>query len=439
MQTTVVKFGGSSLASAQQFKKVADIIRSDPSRRFVVASAPGKRCSEDVKVTDMLYKCYELAGNGGDYENQLDMIKERFTSIADELEIDFDIDAEIAVIRAHLADKPDAEYMASRGEHLNSKLLALYLGYKFIDAAEVIRFNTDGSFDDTETYRILAAAVKGVKNAVIPGFYGAQADGRIRTFSRGGSDVTGAIVAHAVDADMYENWTDVSGMLMADPRVVENPKPIEFISYRELRELSYMGATVLHEEAVFPARTLGIPINIRNTNRPEDPGTMITKAVPPTFANNPVTGIAGSKGFSSILIEKAMMNSEIGFACTVLELFKKHGLAFEHMPSGIDTISFVLKTEELEACREELFEEINAALEPDTLTVDSGFAMIAIVGHGMVYRAGVAARVFAAVGNAGINIRMIDQGSSGYNIIIGVAEDDYAATIKAIYDEFNNQ
>ena len=437
MQTTVVKFGGSSLASAQQYKKVADIIKSDPSRRFVVASAPGKRSSDDVKVTDMLYKCFALAGDGEDYEPQLGLIKDRFTAIADELNIEFDIDSEISIIRKQLSLNPSSEYMASRGEYLNSKLLSLYLGYEFIDAADVIRFNEDGTLADSETYKILAGAVKGVRNAVIPGFYGAQADGTIRTFSRGGSDVTGAIVAHAVDADMYENWTDVSGMLMADPRIVENPKPIEFISYRELRELSYMGATVLHEEAVFPARTLGIPINIRNTNRPEDPGTMITKAVPPTFANRPVTGIAGSTGFSSILIEKAMMNSEIGFACTVLELFKKHGLAFEHMPSGIDTISFVLKTAELNACRDELFEEMDQALSPDTLTVDDDFAMIAIVGHGMVYTPGVAARAFAAVGNAGINIKMIDQGSSGYNIIIGVAEKDYAATVKAIYDEFN--
>lgn len=437
MQTSVVKFGGSSLASAQQYKKVADIINADPSRRFVVASAPGKRSSDDIKVTDMLYKCFAIAAEGGDYEQQLGLIKDRFTAIADELNIEFDIDSEIDVIRNQLSANPSAEYMASRGEYLNSKLLALYLGYEFIDAAQVIRFNEDGTLNDSETYRILAAAVKRVRNAVIPGFYGAQADGTIRTFSRGGSDVTGAIVAHAVDADMYENWTDVSGMLMTDPRIVENPKPIEFISYRELRELSYMGATVLHEEAVFPARTLGIPINIRNTNRPEDPGTMITKAVPPNFANRPITGIAGSTGFSSILIEKAMMNLEIGFACTVLELFKKHGLAFEHMPSGIDTISFVLKTTELDTCREDLLKEIELALSPDTLTVDDGFAMIAIVGHGMVHTPGVAARVFASVANAGINIRMIDQGSSEYNIIIGVADKDYPATVKAIYDEFD--
>jgi len=436
MQTTVTKFGGSSLASAQQFKKVADIIHADTSRRFVVASAPGKRNSADVKVTDMLYKCYELAGSGADYSEQLALIGKRFTDIATELEISFDAESELAIINAELSKGTTRDYMASRGEYLNSKLLAAYLGFRFIDAADVIVFTDNGVFDSEETYKKLPQAMKGVKNAVVPGFYGAKADGSICTFSRGGSDVTGAIVAHAVDADIYENWTDVSGMLMADPRIVENPKPIEFISYRELRELSYMGASVLHEEAVFPARAMGIPINIRNTNRPDDPGTMITKAVPPVAKNSPITGIAGSKGFSSIVIEKAMMNAEIGFTWKILSIFKEMNLSFEHLPSGIDTMSFVVSGKDIENVRDELLTRIDEAVQPDTITIEDGISLIAVVGHGMARRPGTAAKIFTALSEAGVNIKMLDQGSSELNIIIGVADDDYASAISAIYNAF---
>lgn len=436
MRTTVTKFGGSSLADADQFRKVADIIKADSARRFVVASAPGKRSSDDVKVTDMLYRCYEAASAGEDYSAQLAQISKRFTDIAQALNVEFDVDSELKVIAETLAAGTTRDYMASRGEYLNSRLLAAFLGYKFIDAADVIFFKPDGTLDEKKTYRVLPQAIKGVRNAVIPGFYGSASDGSIKTFSRGGSDVTGAIVAHAADADIYENWTDVSGMLMADPRVIDNPKPISFISYRELRELSYSGASVLHEEAVFPARSLGIPINIRNTNRPSDPGTMITKAVPPQATENDITGIAGSKGFCSILIEKAMMNSEIGFTCKILEIFRDYGISFEHLPSGIDTMTFLVEEKQIHGREDALLDAIDEAVTPDTLTIENGISLIAVVGHGMAYKPGVAARVITSLAKAGINIRMIDQGSSELNIIIGVNDDDYAAAIRAIYEEF---
>ncbi|MCQ2559004.1 MAG: aspartate kinase [Oscillospiraceae bacterium] len=436
MQTTVTKFGGTSLASAQQFKKVAEIIRSDNSRRFVVASAPGKRTSDDIKVTDMLISCSKVAAEGKDFTKELAMIRDRFVSIADELGISFDIDPELESIAAQLSAGASEDYVKSRGEYLNSKLLAEYLGFPFIDAADVIIFNENGTLNNEETYKKLPAVLKTCKNAVIPGFYGSKMDGSICTFSRGGSDVTGAIVAHAADAEIYENWTDVSGMLMADPRIVKDPAPIEFISYAELRELSYMGASVLHEEAVFPARTIGIPINIRNTNRPDDSGTMITKAVPPAAKKNPITGIAGSKGFCSVLIEQEMMNTEIGYAAHVLKIFADLGLSIEHMPSGIDTMSVVLKESDVLPVRDELLSRLEEELHPNTLTIESGISLIAVVGHGMSYKPGVAAKVFSSIANAGVNIRMLDQGSSELDIIIGVNDEDYEKAICAIYEEF---
>ena len=439
MKTIVVKFGGSSLASAGQFKKVADIIRAEPARRYVVASAPGKRDSADTKVTDLLYRCYDLAAAKQDFAPVLAQIEARFADIAAGLGLTFDVAGEIAVIRAHLEQNPQRDYMASRGEYLNSKLLAAYLGYDFLDPAKAVRFFENGAFDRETTNEDLAAALSNSERCVVAGFYGALPDGTIHTFSRGGSDVTGAIVARAVKADIYENWTDVSGMLSADPRIVENPRTIAQITYKELRELSYMGASVLHEDAVFPVQKANIPINIRNTNRPADAGTMIVPATSGRRATRKVTGVAGHTGFSSILIDKAMMNGEIGFGAKLLTILARHGVSFEHCPSGIDTMSIVVSTASLAPAREAVLAEIEQELHPDHLSVEDNLALIAVVGQGMIYSKGVAASIFGAIADAKINIRMIDQGSSELNIIIAVQEADYETAIRSIYHAVENR
>ena len=429
----VAKFGGSSLADAGQFRKVAEILRSDSDRRYVVVSAPGKRSDGDVKVTDMLYRCYEAARSGEDFEPVLGEIAARFSGIAQELGVALDLDAELGILRRHLSAEPERDYMASRGEYLNAKLMASFLDVPFLDAADCVRFDSDGRFLEEETQTLLSAALQRTQRAVLPGFYGADAAGRIHTFSRGGSDVTGALVARAADARIYENWTDVSGMLFTDPRVVKDPRSIDYVSYQELRELSYMGSSVLHEDAVFPARKAEIPINIRNTNRPQDRGTYIGKSLPVGAVRHAVTGIAGRKGFSALQIEKSMMNSEVGFGARLLTLLSAYGIPFEHCPSGIDTISVVVDSEMLEKNRESLLRNIEQQLRPDSLSVESGLAMIAVVGQGMVKSRGIAARVLTAVADAGVNLRMLDQGSSELNIILGVKETDYAAAVNGIY------
>ena len=434
MSKTVVKFGGTSLASASQIKKAAAIIRGDDARRFVVVSAPGKRDSADIKVTDLLYRCCDLACEGANFEEPLSMIRERFAQITAELEVTLDLDAEMDLIRNHLLSGPQREYMASRGEYLNAKVISAYLGFDFLDAADVILFHENGAFDAKNTHRILSKALADTSGVVVPGFYGADEQGRIHTFSRGGSDVTGAIVARAAQADLYENWTDVSGMLAADPRIVENPRSIDYITYQELRELAYMGASVMHEDAVFPARKAGIPINIRNTNAPGDAGTMIVPTLPEGYTAQRVTGVAGKKGFTNILVEKSMMNGEVGFGAKLLQILASHGLPFEHCPTGIDTMSVVLNSAYLAPVRQTVLADITQQLNPDVLTVEDNLAMIAVVGEGMVFTKGTAARVFQAVSEADINIRMIDQGSSEMNIIIGVKEEDYALAIKSIYE-----
>ena len=434
MQTITVKFGGSSLASAPQFRKVADIIHSDPARRYVVASAPGKRSSDDIKVTDLLYRCYDLASAGEDFTQTLACIRKRYEDIIGELALTCDLEDDFAAIRAHLETAPKRDYMASRGEYLNSKVLAAYLGFPFVDPAECIRFFEDGSFDAAHTDRDLGERLASLDHAVIAGFYGAMPDGTVRTFSRGGSDVTGAIVAAAVRADIYENWTDVSGMLAADPRVVKDPRVIDYITYQELRELSYMGASVLHEDAVFPVRKAGIPINIRNTNRPSDPGTVIEAVLPRSRKAHIVTGIASRSGFSSIQVEKSLMNGEIGFGSRLLQVLASHGIPFEHCPTGIDTMSVVVSTELLAPHRDRVLQEIRSQLQPEVLIVEDNVALLAVVGQGMAYSKGIAARIFGALAQAGVNIRMIDQGSSELNIIIGVEEEDCETAIRSIYD-----
>lgn len=432
----VVKFGGSSLADAKQFKKVADIIFTDKSRRYVVPSAPGKRYSEDIKVTDMLYGCYDLAAKGLTFEEQFEQIKKRYYEIINDLGIDLSLEKEFELIRSCFIGKAGRDYAASRGEYLNGIVLASYLKYQFIDAAEVIFFGEDGTFDSERTNKVLSQRLSTCERAVIPGFYGSMPNDTIKTFSRGGSDVTGSIVALAAGCDVYENWTDVSGFLIADPRIVENPETITTITYKELRELSYMGASVLHEDAIFPVRKAGIPIYIKNTNRPDDAGTMIVEKASTDDCKYIITGIAGKVGFASVNIEKDMMNSEKGFGRRVLEVFQKNDLSFEHMPSGIDTMSIILSKKDFEEKEEAVFSGLYRNVLPDHVEVDKDLALIAIVGRGMKSARGTAGRLFSALAHARINIKMIDQGSSELNIIVGVSEADFKKAVSAIYDIF---
>ncbi|MBQ7172994.1 MAG: aspartate kinase [Clostridia bacterium] len=436
MEMKVVKFGGSSLADAAHFRQVASIVKADPARRCVVASAPGKRFSGDEKVTDMLYRCYEMVRTHEDISEFYAKIAARYTSIIEELGLDFDISGELDYIKNAILHHSGRDFAASRGEYLNSLILAKYLGYGFVDAESVVFFKEDGSYDEEKTNFEMGKALSSMKNAVIPGFYGIMPNGTIKTFSRGGSDVTGSIVAKAVEADLYENWTDVSGCLMADPRIVKDPLPIKSVTYRELRELSYMGASVLHEEAIFPVRNAGIPINIRNTNDPSAPGTMIVANATEYDAKHIITGVAGKKGFSVITIEKDMMNSEIGFGRKVLEALEDNDISFEHLPSGIDTMSIVIATSELEGRCEKILSNMNRRVHADSIVIDDGLALLAVVGRGMVKAKGTAARVFDAISGQGINIRMIDQGSSELSIIIGVEEGDLERAMEAIYKEF---
>ena len=431
----VVKFGGSSLASAKQFKKVKDIIMADKSRRYVIPSAPGKRTTNDEKVTDLLYACYSAASEGRSYKKIFDAITARYEQIITGLDLNVNLDFEFKTIEENFLAKKGRDYAASRGEYLNGIIMAAYLGYEFIDAADVIWFDADGSFLSEKTNQELAARLSKVSKAVIPGFYGSMPDGSVKTFSRGGSDITGSLVARAVHADLYENWTDVSGFLVADPRIVDNPEPIETITYRELRELSYMGASVLHEEAIFPVRKEGIPINIRNTNRPSDPGTMIVESTlkRPHYT---ITGIAGRKGFCAVNIEKAMMNAEIGFGRKVLDVFEKYGISFEHMPSGIDTMSIFVQQSLFEEHEQSVIAGIHRAVEPDHIELDSDLALIAVVGRGMKSARGTAGRIFSALAHARVNVKMIDQGSSELNIIVGVRNEDFETAVKAVYDIF---
>lgn len=431
----VVKFGGSSLASAEQFQKVGNIIRADEERRYVVPSAPGKRYAKDTKVTDMLYHCYGLAQQDKDFKAELEQIKARYQEIIDGLQLELSLENEFAEIEENFRKKAGNDYAASRGEYLNGIIMAAYLNYEFIDAAEVICFQQNGNFDADKTNEILSNRLMQCSHAVIPGFYGALEDGTVKTFSRGGSDITGSIVSKAVRADVYENWTDVSGFLIADPRIIKNPEGIEVITYRELRELSYMGATVLHEDAIFPVRQKGIPINIRNTNAPEEKGTWIVGSTCQK-SKYVITGIAGKKGFCSINIEKDMMNSEIGFGRKVLQAFEENGISFEHVPSGIDTMTVFADQEEFMHKEQKVVAGLHRLVNPDSIDIEADLALIAVVGRGMKSTRGTAGRIFSALAHANVNVKMIDQGSSELNIIIGVANNDFETAIKAIYDIF---
>ncbi len=441
MEIKTVKFGGSSLCDAAHFRMVGDIIKSDPSRLFVVPSAPGKRSRDDVKITDMLYECYRLSREHAPdeaFDSVYEVICGRYRQIIEGLGLAYDISGELEYIKHAILHRAGRDYAASRGEYLSGIILAKYLGFDFVDAENVIFFGENGSLDSERTVLELTAELKrhGGKGVVIPGFYGIMPNGTVKTFSRGGSDVTGSIVALASGSTLYENWTDVSGFMVADPRIVDNPRVIGRITYRELRELSYMGASVLHQDSIFPVRNAGIPINIKNTMRPEDPGTMIVADAPDYDSGRVITGIAGKKGFSVVTIGHDMMNSEIGFGRRVLEVFEEYGLSFEHLPSGIDTMSVVLSTPEFEKKRERVLASLGHMIHPDTLTVEDGLALIAVVGRGMVRAKGTAARVFGSVSDAGVNIKMIDQGSDELNIILGVEEADFEKAVKAIYYEF---
>ena len=413
----VVKFGGSSLASAEQFAKVGDIIRADESRKYVVPSAPGKRNSRDTKVTDMLYACYAKAEAGEEFRVPLMKIKERYDSIINGLGLKVTLDEEFKTISKNFKEKAGVDYAASRGEYLNGILMADYLGYEFIDSATVIFFDEEGNLDADKTDKVLSKKLAECEKAVIPGFYGIGADGKVKTFSRGGSDITGSIVAKACHASLYENWTDVSGCLVADPRIIDNPQPIHVITYRELRELSYMGASVLHEDAVFPVRKAGIPINIRNTNDPEAEGTLIVESTcqKPEYT---ITGIAGKKGFVAVSIDKDMMNSEIGFGRRILQAFEDNGISFEHVPSGIDTMTVFVHQDEFMDKEQNVVAAIHRLAKPDMIDIEGDLALIAVVGRGMRSTRGTAGRIFSALAHANINVKMIDQGSSELNIII---------------------
>ena len=438
MQTKVVKFGGTSLADAEHFIRVAEIIKADPSRRYVVASAPGKREGDDEKVTDMLYNCYTMIRRHEDISDYYKKIVNRYTSIIAGLGMDFDITGELEYIKNAMMARSGRDFAASRGEYLNSLILAKYLGFDFIDAENVIFFKENSSFDEEKTNLAMKEELSKHEHAVIPGFYGSMPNGTIKTFSRGGSDVTGAIVARACKADLYENWTDVSGFMMADPRIVENPLPISTITYKELRELSYNGATVLHEDSIFPVQKEGIPINIKNTNQPDHPGTIIVPLTNNNENKNIITGIAGKKGFSVINIEKNRMGSEFGFAARVFKCLDLYEIHTEHLASGIDLMSHIVPTTELEAKMDDFIPELHRITDADNISVDTGLSLVAVVGRGMKEAKGTAARIFKAISNADVNVRMIDQGASELNIVIAVYESDYEKAIKAIYNEFIN-
>lgn len=431
----VVKFGGSSLASAQQFMKVGEIIRSEEDRKYVIPSAPGKRFDGDTKVTDMLYDCYRDAEEGKKFTDKLKAIKARYDEIIAGLKLPLSLDSEFKSIEENFKKQVGENYAASRGEYLNGIIMADYLGFAFIDAAKVIFFKEDGSYDEERTKEVLSTELSKHDRAVVPGFYGSLPDGTVKTFSRGGSDITGSIVAQAVHADVYENWTDVSGFLIADPRIIKQPVGIDTITYKELRELSYMGATVLHEEAIFPVRKEGIPINIRNTNASEDNGTWIVESTCQK-SKYVITGIAGKKGFCAINIEKDMMNAEIGFGRKVLNVFEDNGISFEHVPSGIDTLTVFVHQDEFMDKEQQVVTGIHRLAKPDTIDIEADLALIAVVGRGMKSTRGTAGRIFSALAHAKVNVKMIDQGSSELNIIIGVTNDDFETAISAIYNMF---
>ncbi len=438
MAAKVCKFGGSSLADAEQIRKVQSIVGENPDRRYIVVSAPGKRHRDDQKITDLLYLCHEHARQGVAFDEVFSLVAERYRGIIADLGLDVNLDDELSQVRDRIAAGASADYAASRGEYLHAHVMAALLGWEMIDTAQMIVFDDRGRFDADTTQQRTSARLADIERAVVPGFYGALPDGETKTFSRGGSDITGAIVARAVSADVYENWTDVSGLLMTDPRIVDAPRTIDVVTYRELRELAYMGATVLHDEAIFPVRQANIPVNIRNTNEPGHPGTMIVSEAEPVTHEGTITGIAGRKDFTVIAIEKALMNAEVGFGRRLLTVLESNGVSYEHTPSGIDTMSLIISDLQLEGKLDQIVEQIQVECRPDGLEIYPHMALIATVGRGMAHTPGIAAKLFGALADAKVNIRMIDQGSSEINIIVGVENSDFEAAVSAIYHTFVN-
>lgn len=436
MGVKVAKFGGSSVADALQIGKIKNIIENDPDIHYIVVSAPGKRFSDDSKVTDLLYLCKAHIEHNLPYQQIFQVICDRFMAVEVNLGVNVGLKEAFEEIRKNLEAGASADYIASRGEHLNAMLIAAYLGFDFVDSSRIVRFDEKGRFMEDLTNKEIAEKLKHHERAVIPGFYGAKVDGTIKTFSRGGSDITGALVARAVGAEVYENWTDVSGFLMADPRIVKDPKPISTVSYKELRELSYMGASVLHEDAIYPARIANIPINIRNTNEPENPGTMITSEPAKLEEGQIIAGIAGSKDFTVITMYKALLSSERGFIRKMSGVLEDFDIPIEHIPSGVDTLSVVISNKQLGGKLEDILDEFERQLKPDHMEVSDDIALIATVGAGMSLRTGVSAKLFTALAEKKVNIRMIDQGSSEMNIIVGVENKDFEKAIQAIYGAF---
>lgn len=432
----IAKFGGSSLADSAQFRKVRDIVLANEDRRVIVPSAPGKRHRKDHKITDLLYMCDQLASHGLNFDEVFTLVEDRYLGICRELELDLPMESILGEIKSRIRDGASRDFCASRGEYLNGLILAAYLGCEFVDAAEIILFDPAGGLDEAKTRQAIANRLKAIDRAVVPGFYGSFEDGTVKTFTRGGSDVTGAVLADGVEASLYENWTDVSGFLMADPKIVHDPKPIRVVTYKELRELSYMGAPVLHEEAIFPVRRLGIPIHIKNTNQPQDPGTLIVNDQWEERYEGSITGIAGRKDFTVLSLEKTLMNAEQGFIRKLISVFETNDINIEHMPSGIDSISVIVSDQELGSKLKKVKEEIQIYCDPDSIVSQSNMALIAVVGRGMIHTKGISARVFTALFTAGVNIRMISQGSSELNIIIGIENSDFDPAIKAIYQAF---
>ncbi|MFY9213156.1 MAG: aspartate kinase [Tissierellaceae bacterium] len=435
-EVVVAKFGGSSLADSKQFTKVKDIVTSDKRRRYIVPSAPGKRSGDDHKITDLLYMCYQLASHGINFDEVYSIISKRYEDICSDLELDLDIKEILTDIKYKIQEGATRDYTASRGEYLNALILSEYLGFEFVDAKDLIVLDKGDKLDLEKTKKNVASTLADIPYAVIPGFYGANEEGHIITFSRGGSDITGSIIASGVDAVLYENWTDVSGFYMADPRIVDNPRHIDTITYRELRELSYMGAPVLHEESIFPIKSAEIPINIKNTNRPEDPGTMIVSESAPINHLETITGIAGKKDFTVISIEKTRMNEDKGFFRKLVSVLESNDVSIEHMPSSIDSISLIVSSSEINSKLDKVIEEIRIYCKPDSITTYPEMALIAVVGRGMINTKGTSAKIFTALANNGVNIRMITQGSSELNIIIGIKNKDFDKAISAIYEAY---
>ena len=433
-RTVVAKFGGTSVADAGQFQKVREIVLSSPDRRFIVVSAPGKRYPGDRKVTDLLLDCYAKARAGESFSEPLEQIRARFKSILDGLNISFPLDDELEVLRQSLLTDPAAEYSASRGEYLTARIMAKYLGFTFVDPAWCVCFDENGQLNGPMTSRTMRASLLPLRRAVIAGFYGADMNGTIRTFERGGSDITGSLAACAVGADLYENWTDVSGLYAADPGIVRDPETVSYMSYRELRTLSYMGASVLHSDAVLSASEVEIPINIRNTNKPQDAGTMILRHLPPGVVKNPVTGVSGRKGMSVIQIEKVMVSDGSGFSALMLDILKERALPFEYCLTGIDSITLVIRSDLLSTCKDDLFGEIREKLNPDFIGLRENQSLIAVTGEKATESSDANVRVLERLTREGIEISTINQGAGKLNLLIGVPEERYEDAIRAIYE-----